>query len=157
MASHPAVLTLATMPKEPLLDGSELAVRPLVEIATFARGRLKVSLDGAFPEVEPGPWADLPNEPITLDRFMVRFCEKRSREIRRYRREALLAAARNGTVGMPPLATPHKSGQAKKYFTHDLLNAWQGFIDENVDLPPLLSQYRASPTACGSHYRRDRT
>ena len=144
-ASHPAILTLAAMPSRPLLEGCELAVRPLAEIATFKRGRLKVSLDGAFPEVEPGPWGDLSNEPIMLDRFMVRFCEKRSRENRRCRREALLAAARNETVEMPPLAVPYKNGQSNKYFTHDLLNAWQGFIDENMDLPPLLSQYQASP------------
>ena len=88
------------------------------------------------------PWANLPNDPITLDQFMVRFCEKRTRESRRCRREALLGAARNETVVMPPLAT-RKSGQSNKYFTHDLLNAWQGFIDDkNVHLPPLLPQYQ---------------
>ena len=144
MASHLAMLTLAAMPKEPLLAGRELAVRPLVEIAAFEKGRLTVTIDGAFPEVEPGPWANIPNESITLDEFMARFCDKRSKELRRYRRQALLAAARNGTVTMPALAGSYESGQSYKYFTHDLLVAWQGFLDEGVDLPPLLPQYRAS-------------
>ena len=29
---------------------------------------------------------------------------------------------------------------AKRYFAHDLLSAWPGFIDEGVDLPPLHSR-----------------
>lgn len=141
MASHLAMLTLAAMPREPLLAGRELAVRPLAEIAAFDKGRLTVALDGAFPEVEPGPWADIPNEPITLDEFMAGFCDKRSKESRRYRRQALLAAARNGTVTMPALAGARKRGQPNKYFVHDLLKAWQGFLDEGVDLPSPLSEY----------------
>ena len=57
--------------------------------------------------------------------------------------QALLGAARNGKVTLPPEAGPYRSGQSKKYFTHDLLAAWQGFLDERVDLPPLLAEYRA--------------
>ena len=30
---------------------------------------------------------------------------------------------------------PH--GQAKKYLVHDLLAAWQGYLNEGVDLPEL--------------------
>lgn len=147
MASHPVMLTLATMPGEPLWDGCELAARPLVEIINFEKGRMKIRLDGAFPEVKPGPWANLPNEPIALDEFMGKFCKKRACESRRCRREALLNAARNinnPRVTMPPLAKPHRTGQSKVFFTHDLLNAWQGFIDENMELPPLLPQYQAA-------------
>jgi hypothetical protein len=145
MASHPAVLTLAAMPKVPLLAGCDLAVRPLVEIASVHKGKLTMTLDGAFPEVEPGPWADIPNEPITLDQFMVQYCEKRSKGSRRSRRNALLGAARNKKVKMPPLAGSFQSGQSKKHFVHDLLNAWQGYQDEKLDLPPLLPQYQAAP------------
>ena len=155
MASHPAVLTLAAMPSEPLLEGCDLAVRPLVEITRFVKGRMKIGLDDAFPEVEPGPWANLPNKPITLDMFMARFCEKQKGTYIIARRKGLLAAARNRSVKLPGHVMPWTSGQAKKYFTHDLLNSWRGFIDENVDLPPLLSQYQASsvfarisPEAC---------
>jgi hypothetical protein len=144
MASHAAVLTLAATPKRPLLAGCELAVRPLAEIADFQKGKLTVTLDGAFPEAKPGPWAGIPNEPITLDQFMVRYCEVRTKNLRRSRRQALLGAARNKTVKMPPLACPYESGQSKKYFVHDLLNAWQGYQDENLDLPPLLPQYQTS-------------
>ena len=107
---------------------------------------------GVAPEVESSPWANLPNEPITLDRFMARFCETRSRDVRRYRRKALLAAARkkkNRRVTMPPLVKPHESGQSNKYFTHDLLSAWQGFIDENVHLPPLLAEYNIDGNVTG--------
>jgi hypothetical protein len=60
-----------------------------------------------------------------------------------YRRKALLAAARNGTVELPPPAEPHRTGRAKKFFTCDLLDAWEGFIDEGVDLPPLLPEIAA--------------
>lgn len=141
MASHPAMLTLTGTPKGSLLDGCDLAIRPLVEIVAFEQGRLKVHIDGAFPEAEPGPRANLPNEPITLDKFMAEFCEKLSRKTRRYRREALLAADRNETVELPLHIKPWNSGQAKKYLTHDLLDAWQGFIDENMELPPLLGKY----------------
>ncbi|MBN1548058.1 MAG: hypothetical protein JW902_15510 [Syntrophaceae bacterium] len=142
-ASHAAVLALVATPKEPLLAGCELAVRPLAEIVDFPRGKLAISLDGAFPDTKPGPWADIPNEPITLDQFMVKYCEKKSRHIRQYRRQALLAANRNHTVKMPSLAIPHKSGQSHKYYTHDLLSSWQGFLDEGVDLPPLLGEYKS--------------
>jgi hypothetical protein len=143
MASHPAVLTLVAMPKAPLLAGCELAVRPLAEIANVHKGKLTMTLDAAFPEAEPGPWADLANEPITLDEFMKRYCEQRTAQLRRSRRKALLHAAWHGTVRMPPLACPYESGKSNKYFVHDLLNAWQGYQDENLDLPPLLlPQYK---------------
>lgn len=142
MASHAAVLTLIGTPKDPLLAGCGLAVRPLVEIAEFQKGELKIVLDGAFPETKPGPWADIPNDSVTLDQFMVKFCEPLSRKLRRFRRQALLGAARNETITMPPLARPHKTGASKQFFVHDLLKHWQGFLDENVDLPPLLPQYR---------------
>jgi hypothetical protein len=144
IASHPAVLTLTAMPTDPLLAGRELAVRPLAEIASVLKGTLQITLDGAFPEVAANPLADIPTEPITLDKFMVKYCEFRSLGVRRNRRKALLAAARNKTVEMPPLAGSYESGQSKKYFVHDLLKAWQGYQEANLDLPPLLSQYRSS-------------
>lgn len=67
--------------------------------------------------------------------------------MRSYRRQALLAAARNGTVTMPSLAGSWKSGQSYKYFTHDLLAAWQVFLEVGVDLPPLLPQYGDAASA----------
>jgi len=115
-----------------------------VEIASVHKGKLRITLDGAFPEVAPSPWADIPNEPIALEAFMAKYCEMREKATRRSRRDALLGAARNGTVTMPPLVSPYKSGQPNKYWTHELLAAWQHFLDENVDLPPLLPQYRTS-------------
>jgi len=86
----------------------------------------------------------IPNDPITLDQFMLKYCEARTKNLRRSRRQALLGAARNKTVKLPPLAYPHKSGQSNTYFAHDLLNAWQSYQDENLDLPPLLPQYRTN-------------
>jgi len=143
-ASHPVILTLAGMPLGDLLSGVKNAVRPLVEIADFDGKVLHIPLQGAFPEVAPSPWADIPNEPITLDQFMVKYCEKRSKEARKYRRLALQGAARNRPeqIKLPPEAGQFRSGQSKKYFVHDLLKSWQDFLDENLDLPPLLSQYR---------------
>lgn len=64
---------------------------------------------------EAEAWPGIPNEPVTLDEFMAKYCEKRSRSTRRYQRKALLAAARNGTVSLPALAAPHRSGQAKSW------------------------------------------
>ena len=77
---------------------------------------------------------------------MANYCEKRSKEARKYRRKALLAAARNsqrgrGSVTLPPLAVSHKNDRSKQYFTHDLLSKWQEFIDEGVDIPPIRSEY----------------
>jgi len=141
-ASHPVILTLVGMPLGDLLPGVRTAVRPLVEIADFDGKVLHIPLQGAFPEVAPGPWADIPNEPITLDQFMVKYCEKRTAQLRRSRRRALLHAAWHGTVRMPPLACPQMSGQSNKYFVHDLLKAWQNYQDEKLDLPPLLQQYQ---------------
>ena len=42
------------------------------------------------------------------------------------------------------MAAPHKSGQGNKYFVHELLKAWQGFLDEGVHLPKLLREHGAS-------------
>jgi len=77
---------------------------------------------------------------------MARLCREWSNHNRVSRRKALLAAARHGTIKLPELAIPHKHGRAKKYFVHDLLAAWQGFLDEGVDLP-LLSPYQRGPRA----------
>lgn len=135
-------------------------------------GKVKLTAAKQEPPVTPGfgnladpQWASVPNEAVEIDDFMARFCEQRSKENRMYRKRALLAAARHGTVTLPPLAGPRKHGQPNRYFVHDLLSAWQGFLDEGVDLPPLRPQsagsYKgvdhsrgteaateASPTAC---------
>jgi len=87
-------------------------------------------------------WPTVPNDPVELDDFMAKFCEQRTKQNRTCRRRALLAAARHETVKLPPLAGARKHGQANKYLVHDVLAAWQGFLDEGVDLPPLLPQYR---------------
>lgn len=140
-ASHPVILTLVGMPLSDLLPGVKTAVRPLVEIARFDKNKLTVPLDGAFPEVEPGPWADLANEPITLDQFMVKFCEEHKGTYIAARRRGLLAADRNETLKLPQHVEPWTSGQAKTYFTHDLLDAWESYVDRRL-VPPLLAQYR---------------
>jgi hypothetical protein len=93
-------------------------------------------------------WGSISNEPIELDDFMAEFCDERSKENRVCRKRAILAAARHKTVKLPALTGPRKHGQSNKYLTHDLFAAWQGFLDEGVDLPPLLPQYR--PTKPGS-------
>lgn len=94
-----------------------------------------------------GCWADIPNEPIQIDGFMARFCEHRSKPARLHRKHALQGAARHKTVTLPPLGAPHKHGQAKKYLVHDLLAAWQGYLDEGVDLPPLLPEHMERASA----------
>lgn len=88
-----------------------------------------------------GRWASVPNEPIEIDDFLAKFCEQRTKENRVHRKRALLGAARHGTVALPPLAVQRKHGQANTYFVHTLLAAWQGYLDEGVDLPPLLTEY----------------
>jgi len=87
-------------------------------------------------------WASVPNEPIDLDGFMAMFCEQRSKENRLCRKRALLAAARHKTIKLPPLAMPHKHGRVNKYFTQDLLAAWQTFLDKGIDLPELLGTWK---------------
>ena len=83
-----------------------------------------------------------PNEPITLNEFMAKYCEKISKDRCRCRREALLAAARHRTITMPPLAERYKRGRAKKYFVHGLFDAWHDFRDKGVILPELKAEYR---------------
>jgi len=75
---------------------------------------------------------------VTLDDFMARFCQERSKQNRICRKKALLAAARHGAVKLPELAVPHKHGRAKKQFVHDMPGSWQGFLDEGMDPPPPL-------------------
>jgi hypothetical protein len=92
----------------------------------------------------PGPWPQ-PGSPghhlaVELNEFMAKSFEQRNRENRMSCKRALLAAARHGTVKLPPLAARRKHGQSNKYFTHDLLAAWRGLINEGVDLPPLLAR-----------------
>lgn len=87
-------------------------------------------------------WTDVSNEPVTIDDFMAKFCELRTQDNRVCRKRALLAAARHGTVKLPPLAGERKHGQPNRYFVHDLLWAWQGFLGEGVDLPTLLPEHR---------------
>jgi len=87
-------------------------------------------------------WGSVPNEAVELDDFMAKFCEQRSKENRACRKRALLAAARHGTVELPPLVAPRKHGQPNRYFVHGLLVGWPGFINNGVDLPPLLPQWR---------------
>lgn len=117
---------------------------PEVEAKSFSESEPAA----AAKPVETDRWASIPNDPIELDDFMARFCEHLSKKTRMYRKRALLAAARHKTVTMPPLAAARKHGQANKYFTHDLLNAWQGYRDDGVELPPLRVQHRqeAVPT-----------
>ena len=144
MASHPAVLTLVATPKEPLLAGCELAVRPLVEIASFSKGKLKITLDGAFPEAALGPWANLPNKAIKLDDFMTKFCGHNDKTYLFSRRRAIFIAADDEKIELPPVAGAWTTGQAKRFLTHDLLRTWQGFINAGVNLPQLLPQYRVA-------------
>lgn len=95
-------------------------------------------------ETPPSPkhqWVGIPNDPIELDDFMAKFCEQRTKDNRTCRKRALLAAARHKTVTLPSLIGKRKHGQPNRYLVHDLLAAWQGFIDEGVDLPPLLAEY----------------
>jgi CheY-like chemotaxis protein len=95
---------------------------------------------------EKSPWGHIPNEPVTLDQFMAKYCESRSKELYKCRRNALLAAARHKTVAMPGLAERHKRGKPKKYFTRDLLAAWSRFQDEGVDLPAMKPEYQSRPS-----------
>ncbi len=105
----------------------------------------------AVQEESPSPtcWLSVPNEPVELDAFMAKFCEQRTKENRMCRKRALLAAARHGTVTLPPLAGGHKRGMPNRHLTRDLLAAWQGFVDKDVDVPPLRSDYITSDGPSG--------
>ena len=147
-------------------DGSNNAIPigplpPAIKrLVTAAPGAPKAAQDKTSPsaapaasagEKKPAPlpsqWAAIPNEPIDVDEFMARFCEQKGKDYRMYRKRALLAAARHGTVTMPPLAAQHKHGQPNRYWVHDLLRAWQVYRDEDVELPALLPQYLAEDAA----------
>lgn len=116
--------------------------------AQFEESPAATCLENSSPPATAGApladqWTNVANDPIELDDFMAKFCEHRSKDNRMHRKRALLAAARHKTVKLPPLAGGRKSGQPNRYFTRDLLAAWQSFLDEGVDLPPLLPQLPA--------------
>ena len=112
---------------------------PITAVSAAQQGQSDESPADAY-EVMAERWLSIPNEPIGLDDFMVKFCEQRSRENRKARKRALLAAARHKTVTLPPLAGIRKHGQSNKYFAHDLLAAWEGFKGEGIDLPQVVEQ-----------------
>ena len=147
-AKTPKVKTAASAGKKPARRRKRARKKPIV--IAEASSDAATSSDNAAPAStsdQATGWSGVANEPVTLDEFMVRHCEKRSKESRRYRRKALLAAARHGTVKLPPLATKRKPGRANRYFTHDLLTAWQGYVGEGVELPGLNPSAGSVPAA----------
>jgi len=153
MARHADGVRLESIPlmsrKEPPIPPGTTNAIPLGPLPPSRKAPVKLSRESAqggeaapVPSSGEGRWASVPNEPIDLDSFMARFCEPRGKENRICRKRALLAAARHKAVTLPPLAGARKHGQANKYFTHDLLAAWQGFRDEGVELPPALPEYK---------------
>lgn len=140
-AAVPPARTSNIEPLSPLPAGLDTPPRAASGKGNPPAGSATPDVAGKQPaKVVDQAWPSVPNEPIELDEFMANFCESRSREIRMYRKRALLAAARHGTVTLPPLAGPRKKGQSCRYFTHDLLAAWPGFVDQGVDVPPLLAK-----------------
>lgn len=129
-AEAPNIVPTGPLPKGP---GETIA-------ASAEDGNGEAVVEPGSPEAngQADRYPGIPNEPIELGEFMARFCQERSKQNRVCRKKALLAAARHGTVELPELAAPHKHGKSKMYFVHDLLATWQGFLDEGVDLPPLL-------------------
>jgi CheY-like chemotaxis protein len=127
--------TSNVIPFGPLPVGSK---RP--EAAVESKAEPPPPAPAVASSVHQGAWSSIPNEPIEIEDFIAKFCEPRSKEIRKCRKRALLAAARHETVTLPLRAEQRKHGQSNTYFTHDLLAAWQGFLDEGVDLPPLASK-----------------
>ncbi|RKY23854.1 MAG: hypothetical protein DRP83_08560 [Planctomycetota bacterium] len=85
-------------------------------------------------------WNHVPNEPITLNQFMAKFCSQQKGTYMAGRRKALLAADRNKSVMLPAYVKPWTRGQAKKYLTHDLLDAWPSYFVKSL-VPPLLPIY----------------
>ena len=86
-------------------------------------------------------WPGIPNEPITLDQFMAKFCNQQKGTYIVGRRKALLAAVRNRSVKLPVHFKPWKRGQAKKYPAHDLLDAWPSYVERSL-VTPLLPKYQ---------------
>ncbi len=86
-------------------------------------------------------WPNVPNEPITLDNFMAKFCRQEKGTYIVGRRKALLAAVRNESVKLPMYVKPWTRGQAKKYPVHDLLNAWPSYVERSL-VTSLLPQYQ---------------
>jgi len=114
--------------------------RPKREPATTATATAAPIVTDAVATPTDDRWKNIPNAPITLDDFMAKFCEPRSKENRKHRRLALLAASRNKTITLPPLAGAHKHGMPYRFLVHDLLTSWPDFLNEKVDLPPLASK-----------------
>ena len=80
---------------------------------------------------------------VTIDQFMIRCCIAKIKKYRISRKQALLTAARHGTIAMPPQAQAHRQGHANKYFVQYMLNAWQRYITAGFELPQLLKEEAA--------------
>lgn len=80
---------------------------------------------------------------VTCSRASTRtFLTRKTRATSRGEGESERRQRGHGAVKLPPLAGTRKHGQSKKCFAHDLLAAWQGLLDEGVDLPPLIPGWK---------------
>lgn len=76
-------------------------------------------------------------KPITLIRFMTKYCEKQSRKLLRYRCKSANDANSRGTITLPEYVGEWRSGQAKKYEAIDLMQNWSELLEMLPNLPEL--------------------
>lgn len=76
-------------------------------------------------------------KPITLIRFMTKYCEKQSRKLLRYRCKSINDANSRGTITLPEYVGDWRTGQSKKYEVSDLKNNWPEYCEILPSLPEL--------------------
>lgn len=76
------------------------------------------------------------DEAMTLDHFMLNYCQKTTYVS--IKKTSILAAGRNGTIKLPPLARPAHRGRPSYFYLQDLLECWPQWQAQGLQLPDLL-------------------
>lgn len=75
--------------------------------------------------------------PLTLIKFMQKYCEKQKMQLLRYRRKSLNDANLRKSITLPEPIRNWKTGQAKYYKASDLKEKWPSYCEILPNLPPL--------------------
>ena len=114
-----------------------------------AKGDNQKTLRHVLERLQKKPATTSTDAVVTLDQFMLKYCEPLSKALLPYRRAALLKAARKDRVELPTTAVPHSRGGAKRFRADDLIARWPDYINALLDLPMLRTEYRARQQRAG--------
>lgn len=80
---------------------------------------------------------DRDHRPVTLIKFMQKYCERQKLQLLKYRRKSLNDANFRESITLPESIKEWRTGQAKYYKVSDLKEKWPDFCEVLPNLPPL--------------------